>query len=110
MKLNQILKANAVAIAAVIFSGAVMSFKAIEKKEKAAAQTFYYISNDMSPNAFRDVSHWSTSTIPTDCSPEEPVRPCKVTVPDGSSLSAVLGSKTNSEVLAISEGYRPEPL
>lgn len=31
MKLNQILKANAVAIAAVIFSGAVMSFKVMEK-------------------------------------------------------------------------------
>lgn len=109
MKINQFLKINAVAIAAVMFTGALMSFKVIEKKGKAVAQTFYYISNDMTANAFRDVSHWSTSTIPTDCSPEEPVRPCKVTVPDGSSLSAVLGSKTNSEVLAISEGYRPEP-
>ena len=47
--------------------------------------------------------------MPTDCSTEEPVRPCKVTVPEGSTLSSVLGSKTNSQVLAISQGYRPAP-
>ena len=109
MKTLNFLQTHFMLAIALLTVGITMSFKIAEKKEKAVAQTFYYISNDMTANAFRDVSHWSTSTIPTDCSPEEPVRPCKVTVPDGSTLSAVLGSKTNSEVLAISEGYRPEP-
>lgn len=106
MKIKQFFKTNALAIAAIIFAGTTMSFKLAERK--AAPQDFYYNSNDISANAFHNVANWNT-TMPADCSTEEPVRPCKVTVPEGSTLSSVLGSKTNSQVLAISQGYRPAP-
>ncbi|OPB71135.1 hypothetical protein [Elizabethkingia meningoseptica] len=99
MRFNQILKANAVAIAAVIFSGAVMSFKVMEKK--AADQTFYYISEDMNEGAFHNTANWTNSASGSAGCVTSGDRPCKVIVPEGSSLSSVLGSKTNSQVLGI---------
>ena len=88
---------------------AIMSFNKTEKEEKAVVGTYYfYVSEEMSEGDFRNVSHWSTVNDATPCGGIV-VRPCKVLVPNGSSLSAVLGSKTNSQVLGISEGFKPNP-
>lgn len=99
MKFNQFLKINAVAIAAVMFTGAVMSFKMAEKK--AADQTFYYISEDMNEGAFHTTANWTNSAGGSAGCVTSGDRPCKVIVPEGSSLSSVLASKTNAQVLTI---------
>ncbi|MDV4042954.1 hypothetical protein CMT37_08955 [Elizabethkingia anophelis] len=107
MKLNSLLKTNAIAIAAIMFAGTAMSFKIAEKN--AADQTFYYVSENMSEGSFHNAGNWNTSNSDNiNCSTTR-VRPCKITVPEGSTLSDVLGSKTNDQVLDISEGYKPAP-
>ncbi len=90
----------------VVFTAAIgaMSFKTTEKK---AATVYYYVSGDIGPNAFREVSHWSTVNSGGSCSEDNPARPCKITVPSGSSLNSVLSGKNNDQVMAISEGYKP---
>ncbi|KMQ65272.1 hypothetical protein ACM39_16445 [Chryseobacterium sp. FH2] len=97
MKLNQILKVNAVAIAAVIFSGAVMSFKVMEKK--VADKQFYYNSTSTAEGAFQNVSNWVEGTSPSCLISGN--RPCSMTVPDGSDLGDVISGLTNDQVLAI---------
>lgn len=104
MKLNSFLKTHAVAIAAVVFAGGVMSFKTMDKK---AATVYYYVSTSTAPNAFHNVSNWNTSNIDNVSCSTERVRPCKITLQDGQNLSDILGSKTNSEVLDIAEGFKP---
>lgn len=73
------------------------------------ATTYYYVSSDMTEGAFRQTGHWNTVNENGDCGSIEPYRPCSVIVPSGSSLAAVLASKTNSEVLGISSGYKDLP-
>ena len=107
MKLNSFLKTHAVAIAAIIFAGGVMSFKI--SKNNNVAQDYFYNSNDMSAGAFHTVSNWTTSPgAGADCVTSGP-RPCKITVATGSTLSDVLGAKTNPEVLSISSGRKLAP-
>ena len=107
MKLIQFLKVNALAIAAVIVAGTTMSFKMAEKRN--APQTFYYNSTDTNPGDFHMVSNWSTTDNPEDPCFTKGERPCKVIVPDGSTLSTVLGSKTNAQVLAIAIDRKATP-
>ncbi|WP_276964373.1 hypothetical protein [Chryseobacterium sp.] len=102
MKLNQILKANAVAIAAVIFSGAVMSFKVMEKK---AATTYFYNNSSIASGAFSNPSHWQTTNL-SGCE-DEGERPCSIVVPDGETLNDVLDGKSNAQVLSMSSGRKP---
>lgn len=102
MKLNQILKVNAVAIAAVIFSGAVMSFKVMEKK---AATTYFYNSTDIGSGAFASPSHWQTTNL-SGCEIEGE-RPCSIVVPDGQTLDDVLDGKSNEQVLSMSTSRKP---
>lgn len=102
MKLNQILKANAVAIAAVIFSGAVMSFKVMEKK--SADKQYFYNSSDVSEGAFAEVANWQEGTSPSCITSGN--RPCSMTVPEGSSLNDVIDGLTNAQVLAIHPSER----
>ncbi|MFC4687951.1 hypothetical protein ACFO4P_13480 [Epilithonimonas pallida] len=102
MKLNQILKANAVAIAAVIFSGAVMSFKVMEKK---AATTYFYNNSSIASGAFSNPSHWQTTNL-SGCE-DEGERPCSIVVPDGQTLNDVLDGKSNAQVLSMSSGRKP---
>lgn len=111
MKIKQFLKTNLVAIAALLFTVSIMSFKLAESKlaDKAADQNFYYISEDMSEGAFHTVGNWTTSEGGSAGCVTSGARPCKVIVPDGSSLSSVLGSKTNAQVLAISIQRKLEP-
>lgn len=102
MKLNQILKANAVAIAVVIFSGALMSFKVMEKR---AATTYFYNSTDIASGAFANTSHWETTNA-SGCEVEGE-RPCSIVVPDGQTLNDVLDGKSNAQVLSMSSNRKP---
>lgn len=102
MKLNQFLKINVVAIAAIMFTGSVMSFKIIEKK--TADQQFYYNSTDVSEGAFSDVNNWQEGISPSCIVSGD--RPCKMIVPEGDNLNSQIGGLTNSQVLAIHSGER----
>lgn len=93
--------------AALLTAGVTMSFKVAEKKA-ATDIVYHYIGTDMNPGSFRNTANWSTTNNSVGCVSEEPQLPCKITLPENVSLSSVLGSKDNSEVLAISEGYKPE--
>lgn len=99
----KLLKTNLVAIAAILLAGATMSFKVIEKS--FADTTYYYNSTDVSAGAFANTAHWSTTNAEP-CE-QDGDRPCKVNVPQGSSLSATLAGKNNSQVLAISIDRKP---
>ncbi|WP_379964473.1 hypothetical protein [Epilithonimonas sp. UC225_85] len=102
MKINQFLKINAVAIAAVMFTGATMSFKIIEKK--AADQQFYYNSTDTSAGAFSQESNWAVGAGSSCLTTGN--KPCTITVPEGQDLVDVIGGMTNSQVLAIHPSER----
>lgn len=107
MKLNPFLKTHALAIAAVLFAATTMSFKLAEEKANTDSTVYYYVSPSTAPNAFHNTSNWNTSNSDNvNCSIQR-VRPCKITVPDGQSLSDILGAKSNDEVLDISEGFKP---
>ena len=93
---------------ALLITGITLSFKTVKKAEVKAPIIYHYVSDDMSPGAFRTVANWSTVDDEVACGTVR-VRPCAVTVPENSTLSAVLGTKTNTEVLDISDGYKPAP-
>lgn len=93
---------------ALFTTGIALSFKAAEKAEVQSPTVYHYVSDDMSAGAFSNVSNWSTIDDEVACGSER-FRPCAVTIQEGGTLSAVLGSKTNTEVLNISEGYKPAP-
>lgn len=107
MKMKTFLKTNALAIMALLFAGSIMSFKIAE--DKAADQNFYYISEDMSEGAFHNVNNWTTNESGSTGCVTSGERPCKVVVPDGNTLSSVLGTKTNAQVLDISIQRKLEP-
>ncbi|WP_066439299.1 hypothetical protein [Chryseobacterium sp. CCH4-E10] len=102
MKINQFLKINAVAIAAIMFTGALMSFKIVEKK--AAETQYYYNSSDVTEGSFSDVNKWAIGTSPSCLTSGD--RPCKMIVPEGDSLEDQIGGLTNAQVLAIHAGER----
>ncbi|WP_139418565.1 hypothetical protein [Chryseobacterium mulctrae] len=97
MKFNQFLKMNAVAIAAVMFTGALMSFKIAEKK--AEPMQYFYNSSSVATGAFSQVSNW-TEGVGSGCVTTGN-KPCTITVPDGQDLIDVIGGLTNSEILDI---------
>ena len=107
MNIQSFLKTNALAIMALIFAGSLMSFKLAENN--TADQNFYYISEDMTEGAFHDVNNWTSAESGSTGCVTSGERPCRVIVPDGSSLSTVLGSKTNAQVLDISIQRKLEP-
>lgn len=107
MKNFQLIKGNLMLLAALLTAGVTMSYKMAEKK--TAATVHYYVSSDMSAGAFRNVANWSTTNNSVDCVTTEDVLPCKITVPENTSLSSILAGKSNDQVLDISEGYKPEP-
>lgn len=90
--------------AALLTAGITMSFKMAESKD--VDTVYYYSSNDVSEGAFATVGNWSSSISPSCLTSGN--RPCKMTVPEGTSLSDQIGGKTNDEVLAIhSDERRP---
>lgn len=107
MKTIHFLRANILLFSTVLTAGIAMSFNAA--KSKSTATVHYYVSSSMSPGAFANTSNWSTTNSNGECFTKRDERPCKITVPDNSSLSAVLAGKNNSQVLDISEGYKKEP-
>lgn len=107
MKTLSFLKTNIMLATALLTVGITMSFKMAESNVDATVH--YYVSEDMSEGAFRNTANWSTVNEDEVACGTVQIRPCKITVANGSSLSAVLGSKTNSQVLGISEGFKPNP-
>lgn len=107
MKHFQLIKTHFMLAAALLTAGVTMSFKVAENKN--AATVYYYVSDDMSDGAFRAPAHWSTTNNSVGCVTSEDVLPCKIAVPDNTSLSSILAGKSNDEVLDISDGYKPEP-
>lgn len=97
MKINQFLKINAVAIAAIMFTGALMSFKIAEKK--AAPMQYFYNSSSVAAGAFSNVSNWAEGAGSGCVTTGN--KPCKITVPEGQDLIDVIGGLTNGEVLDI---------
>lgn len=107
MKTLKFLQNNFLLAAALLTAGITMSFKLADTKPLAT--THYYVSEDMSEGAFKNTANWNTvNSDGVNCGTLQ-IRPCKITVAAGSSLGAVLGSKTNSQVLGISEGFKPNP-
>ena len=97
MKINQFLKINAVAIAAVMFTGSVMSFKIIEKK--AAPMQYFYNSSSVVAGAFSNVSNWAEGAGSACFATGN--KPCTITVSEGQDLVDVIGGLTNGEILDI---------
>lgn len=98
MKRTEFFKTHAVAFTAIIFSLAVMSFRAVESK---SADTVYtYNSANTSEGSFANPANWMVVSSPASCL-STGNRPCNITVPSGSTLSAQIGGLTNTQVLAI---------
>jgi len=107
MNAKHFFKMNAVAIAALLFAGATLSFKTIEKANEP--DTYYYTSTDMYEGAFHQVGNWETTNNPNDPCSLTQDRPCKIFVSENETLSDILGNKSNKEVLLISDGYKAAP-
>ena len=104
MKTLSFLRTNIMLVAALLTAGITMSFKS--SAPPPAATIHYYVSSSMSAGAFRNVSNWSTTNSNGTCVTLVDQRPCQITVPDGVALSTILGTKSNDDVLDISEGYK----
>lgn len=113
MKMIHSLKSNILLIAGLIAVVLTMSFTQSNtengEKIEAVDTVYHYVSSDMTSGAFANPANWSTTNANGACSSPEPIRPCKITVPEGSSLSSVLSGKNNDEVLDISDGYKGQP-
>ncbi|MGX9985384.1 hypothetical protein [Soonwooa purpurea] len=101
MKIVNFLKANAMLVVALLTVTTTMSFKLADSKRFDTV--YYYQSSDISEGAFANTSHWNTTMA--SCATLGN-RPCKVVVPTGSNLNAVIGGKTNAQVLAINPSER----
>ena len=109
MKTIKFLNTHFLLAIVLLTAGVMLSFTMADKEVVVKASTIYhYVSDDMSAGAFSNVSNWSTVDDEVACGSER-FRPCAVTIQEGSTLTAVLGTKTNTEVLNISEGYKPAP-
>lgn len=114
MKIIQFLKSNILLVAglmAIIFSLSFTYGNGEAEKIAKVDTTYFYISSDMSAGAFAtpDSAHWNITNSNGECGEPDPIRPCKITVPAGSTLSSVLSGKNNIAVLAISQGYKSAP-
>ena len=113
MKMIHSLKSNILLIAGLIAVVLTMSFTQSNtengEKIETADTVYHYVSSDMTSGAFANPANWSTTNANGACSSPEPIRPCKITVPEGSSLSSVLSGKNNDEVLDILDGYKGQP-
>ena len=108
MKTISFLRNHFLVAIALLTAGVTMSFTMAEKKAVTDVE-YHFIGDDMDPGSFRNLANWSTTNNSVACVSEEPILPCKITLPENVSLGNVLGSKNNAEVLAISEGYKPAP-
>ena len=113
MKMIHSLKSNILLIAGLIAVVLTMSFTQSNTENGEKIETvdtvYHYVSSDMTSGAFANPANWSTTNANGACSSPEPIRPCKITVPEGTSLSSVLSGKNNDEVLDISDGYKGQP-
>ncbi|AZI66610.1 hypothetical protein EIB71_02455 [Kaistella daneshvariae] len=107
MKTIQFLRTHFLLAAALVIAGITMSFTMT--KSENSPTVYHYTSSSMAPGAFSTVGNWTVGDSNDGCLSSRDVRPCKIIVPEGSTLSSVLAGKNNSEVLDISEGYLPEP-
>ena len=108
MKTIKFLRRHFFVAIALLTAGVTLSFKMAEKEEVKAPTIYHYVSDDMEEGDFKKVANWSTVDDEVQCGADR-IRPCAITVQENSTLATVLGNKTNSEVLDISEGYQPAP-
>lgn len=112
MKTPLFLKLNAIALVALLGVISLMSFGQKEKGNEKVAEdtTYFYNSEEMDEFDFRETGHWTTNELigSVGCQTSG-ARPCKVIVPEGYSLSDVLGSKNNAQVLDISVNRKLAP-
>lgn len=115
MKIIHSLKANILQIAGLLAVILTLSFTFVPSKSEkfdkveTVNTVYFYASNNMGAGAFADPSHWKTTNANGNCVSPDPIRPCKITVPAGSSLSSVLSGKNNADVLDMSDGYKGAP-
>lgn len=103
MSIKNFVKTNLVAIAALGIGIATMSFKTIN--ERKAATVYYYISNSTAEGQFHQTANWSVSNNSESCQ-NSGARPCKITVPTGSTLSSELGNRTNEDILSSVSDFK----
>lgn len=105
MALTKKVMGAVVAIALILTTALTFAFKAEggDNHKKQDPTTFHYISNSTAAGAFATVSNWSEGE--GDCGATGN-KPCDVEVPEGSTLSAILAGKNNSQVLAINPSSR----
>ena len=109
MKTLSFFKINFMGVVALLTVALTMSFTLAEKSADRASTIHYYVSDDMAEGSFKQASNWSTTNDDDVLCGSLQIRPCQITVPTGSTLNATLGNRTNSQVLSISEGYKPAP-
>lgn len=107
MKTISFLRNHFLVAIALLTAGVTMSFKMAEERDADTA--YYYNSDDMSEGAFQNVSNWTTSNSAEIGCSTSGVRPCKLIVPQNSSLVDVLESKDNQQVLDISASRKSAP-
>lgn len=101
MKTIKFLKINLLVIVAVLFASSVMSFNIHEKKTEGN----YHYYNSSSVSSFNTLSKWDVMNNSENCiSGGE--RPCKIFVPEGLTLSDVIGGKTDQYILQEAEGTK----
>lgn len=102
MKTLSFLKSHFLVAAALLTAGVTMSFKMADSK--AVNTVYYYNSSDTTPGAFADDSNWTTTESFSCITLSD--KPCKMTVPPGTTLNDQIGGKTNAQVLAIHPSER----
>ncbi len=105
MKTNSFIKAHGMWVVALLTAGITMSFQMAEKDLKTEDVVYHYIGNSVH-DQFNDVNMWSITNDSNPCVELDDDLPCKITLPEGVTLSSELGSKSNSAVLLRSEGYK----
>lgn len=108
MKTIKFLKTHFLLAIVLITAGITLSFKMADQAVTKSPIIYHYVSDDMTPGAFSNVANWNTVDDEVPCGSER-FRPCAITVQENNTLSAVLGTKTNDEVLNISEGFKAAP-
>ena len=101
MKTIKFLKINLVAIVAIVFASTVMSFNTHEKKIDGN----YHYYNSAAVSSFNTLSKWNVMNNSENCIAGGE-RPCKVFVPEGQTLTDVIGGKTDQYILQEAEGTK----
>ncbi|MEN5232485.1 hypothetical protein [Sphingobacterium faecium] len=103
-----ILSAAAIMLASAVSFAGTPETKGESKPEvnTSSAQVYHYASENTAENQFRNPSNWQPgpSSDPT-CGLDD-IKPCEMTANNASDLATKLGSRSNSQVLLITDSNR----